>query len=260
MRNWALIGACGLALAGVAGPALAAGEEIQVYMDEISPKGHFGLDVHVNYVADGDLVADYPGQQQSRHRLRITPEWSYAITPNLELGAYLPLASYEDGHLTVDGEKLRLKFVAPRPEGRNWFWGANFEIGKVVHRTDINPWNAEAKGIIGTRNGPWTLALNTNIGWVVDGPDKGPAALELATKVSYDLAPDFAIGIESFNDVGELRHLGGDLTALEHSTYVTLDKGFGDWELNFGVGRGYGENPDQWIVKAIIGIPIDRRK
>jgi hypothetical protein len=229
-------------------------------MDEISPKGHFGLDVHVNYVADGHLVADYPGQQQSRHRLRITPEWSYAITPNLELGAYLPLASYEDGHLTVDGEKLRLKFVATQPQGRNWFWGANFEIGKVVHRTDINPWNAEAKGIIGTRNGPWTLALNTNIGWAVDGPDKGPAALELATKVSYDLAPDFAVGIESFNDVGELRHLGGDLTALEHSTYVTVDKGFGDWELNFGVGRGYGDNPDQWIVKAIIGIPIDRRK
>ena len=74
MRNWALIGACGLALAGVAGPALAAGEEIQVYMDEISPKGHFGLDVHVNYVADGVKTFDYPGQQQSLHRVRITPE------------------------------------------------------------------------------------------------------------------------------------------------------------------------------------------
>src|SRR5258708_2243456 len=122
MRVFWMIGTCALALAA-AGPALAAGEETQVYMDEISPKGHFGLDVHVNYVADGEKTFDYVGQQQSLHRVRITPEWSWAVTDTLELGAYLPLTSYSDGHYTVDGEKLRLKFVAPRPEGRDWFWG-----------------------------------------------------------------------------------------------------------------------------------------
>jgi hypothetical protein len=261
VRAWTTAGALALAL-GAAGPALAAGEEIQVYMDEISPKGHFGLDVHVNYVADGVKTFDYAGQQQSLHRVRITPEWSWAVGDTLELGAYLPLATISDGDFKVDGAKLRLKFVAPRPENSDWFWGANFEIGKVAERIDINPWNAEAKGIIGARKGPWTMALNTNFGWVVDGPDKGDGVgLEIATKLSYAIAPDFAIGVESYNDVGEVSHLGGDLTRLEHSTYVTFDRSFGDWELNFGVGKGYGDaNPDEWIVKAIIGIPIDRRK
>ena len=261
MRSIAIIGAaaCAAGLAAAA-PASAAPEEIQVYMDEINPVHHFGLDVHVNYVADGDLTADYPGQQQTRRRTRITPEFSFALSPQWELGAYLPLTSLDDqGRYTVDGEKLRIKYIAPHAED-GAFWGGNFEIGKVVRRTDINPWNAEFKGIFGTHNGPWTLALNTNFDWAVKGPDKGPATLELATKASYAIAPDFSIGLESYNDVGEVRHLGGDLSRLEHSTYLAIDKDFGDWGLNFGVGRGYGENPDHWIVKAIIGVPIDRRR
>lgn len=41
-----------LALMSAAGAARAADEEIQVYQDDMSKKGHYGLDVHVNYVAD----------------------------------------------------------------------------------------------------------------------------------------------------------------------------------------------------------------
>jgi hypothetical protein len=255
-----LIWAAAGALALIGSPALAADEEIQVYMDEMNKAGHFGLDTHVNYVVSGDRLTDFPGQQQSLHRVRVTPEFSFGLTDNIELGAYLPLMTGIDGHYSADGVKGRIKFIAPRAEGREWFWGANFELGRVDNRLDINPWNAELKGILGARHGPWTLAANANFDWAVKGPDKGPTTLQLAAKATYDIAPDFAVGLETYNDLGPVRHLGGDLSRQEQALYLVMDKTFGDWDLDFGVGRGYGDNPDKWTIKAIIGVPIDRRK
>ena len=56
--------------------ALAAPEEIQVYMDEMGKPGDVGLDVPVNYTADGRTAPTYPGEMAAGGRWRITPEWS----------------------------------------------------------------------------------------------------------------------------------------------------------------------------------------
>jgi len=105
--------------------ANAAPEEIQVYLDEMSDPGTFGLDVHNNYVVSGDPIADYTGEQQSVHRYRVTPELAYGVTRYLELGLYLPLATLDrDVRFHVDGVKVRVKFMAPRPSDQHWFWGA----------------------------------------------------------------------------------------------------------------------------------------
>lgn len=237
--------------------ARAADEEIQVYMDEMSPKGGFGLDVHVNYVLSGrGTNADYAGQMASEGRWRITPEVSYGLTPHLELGAYLPLATIDDqGHGEVGGVKGRLKYIGSRP-AEAFFWGANFELGRVRRDLDINPWNAELKGIAGYRSGPWTVAANANIGWVVSGPDHGPTTLELATKISYRAREDLALGLESYNDLGSARHFGR-LGSGDQRLYFVADKSFGGWDLDLGIGRGFGRPEDRWVIKAIIGVPID---
>ena len=54
--------------------------------------------------------------------------------------------------------------------------------------------------------------------------------------------------IETYNDAFSL---GDD------SSFVTLDASWGGWDLDLGVGSGYGDNPDRLLVKAIVGIPID---
>ena len=59
-------------------PLAAAPGEIQVYLDEMNQPGQFGLDVHSNFVFTGALTDDYPGQQQSLHRLRVTPSFRMA--------------------------------------------------------------------------------------------------------------------------------------------------------------------------------------
>lgn len=257
-RAAVLAAACAALFAAT--PALAGPEEIQVYMDELDAPGELGLDVHTNYVLSGDQIADYPGEQQSVHRLRITPEFSYGLTHNLELGAYVPLATLDNhGRFGIDGVKFRLKYILPRADRQSWFVGANFEIGKVDHRLDINPYNAELKGIAGVRFGKWTAAANANIDFTVSGPAPGPASLEIATKLNYALSPKFALGVENYTGVGEFRALGrfGD---SEQASYVTIDTNVGRWDLNLGVGRGYGANPDKWIIKAVIGVPIGPKR
>jgi hypothetical protein len=237
--------------------AFAAPEEVQVYMAEMNDPGQFGLDVHNSYVFTGHLIDDYPGEQQSLHRYRITPELAYGLTHFLELGVYLPLATIDrDGQFGVDGVKLRLKFIAPRPPEQQWFYGANFEIGRVAHALDENPYNAELKGIVGFRSSCWTVAFNANLDFVVSGPVSAAASLELATKISHAITRELALGIETYNGVGLLQS-PGHFGSSEQSSFVAVDASHGTWDLNLGVGSGYGSNPDRLIVKAIVGVPID---
>ena len=99
-----------------AGTARAADEEIQVNQDEMNKKGQFGLDVHVNYVAQNTAPPDYPGQQPSVYRTRITPEWAYGLTDHVELGLYLPLTTVVNNRFSVLGEKARIKYIATKPD------------------------------------------------------------------------------------------------------------------------------------------------
>jgi hypothetical protein len=239
------------------GAAHAAPEEIQVYIDDMSDPGQFGLDVHTNDVATGSSSRDYPGEQSPLHRFRVTPEFAYGLTPNIELGAYLPLATLDgDGRVGLYGAKLRIKFIAPKAQGQNWFWGANLEIGAETHQLDENPYNAELKGIAGFRSGPWLAAFNANVDFKLSGPVATRASLDLDAKVSYALSKTLAVGFETYNGAGEFGRLG-DFGHSEASSFATIDKSFGRWDVNFGIGSGYGGNRDRLIIKAIIGVPID---
>jgi hypothetical protein len=248
--------AAGVATLGLAGPACAAPEEIQVYMDEIGPPHALGLDVHLNYVPTGRVAPSFPGEQASEGRTRVTPEWSYALDPNLELGLYLPLMTLDrDGRFEAAGVKGRIKWVAPKPAGQDWFWGLNLEVGRVRRDLDINPWNAELKGIWGVRKGPWTVAANLNVDWVVSGPEPSPVDFQLATKAAYRLDAVTQVGVESYNGLGGGRGFGR-LAQADHQTYLAVDRSFGKWDLNLGLGYGYGQPEDHWIVKAVVGVPI----
>ena len=189
-------------------------------------------------------------------RLRITPEWSYGLTKDVELGLYLPLTDFRDNQFTVDGYKFRIKTILPRAENQSWYVGANFEIGQVDRRLDINPWNAELKGIVGWRTGKWELAFNTNIDWAVAGPERAPATVQLATKIDYKLTDKLALGVESYDGAGDFDRLGR-FSGSGHEIYGTVDTSIGKWDLNLGLGYGYSGEPDQWTLKMIVGVPID---
>lgn len=243
-----------LALPGV---ARAADEEIQVYMDELTPKGVVGLDIHMNYVAAGDGTPDYLGAESPLHRLRITPEFSLGLGGGFDIGTYLPLATIaNDGVFRVQGVKGRLKWLAPH-EDKGLYWGVNWEIGRVGHRLDENPWNSEVKLIGGWRADRWNVGVNGNFDFKVSGPVPAPAIFELATKIGYKVTDELTLGVESYNELGELG-ASGQFAGTSHATYLTADFPIGGFDINAGIGKGYGANADSMIVKMMIGIPIDK--
>ena len=236
-------------------PAHAADEEIQVYLNEINPKGGFGLDLHVNDVLSGDPTPDYTGAQNPVHRLRVTPEWSWSATDNVELGLYLPLATLDaGGHFYADGAKVRIKWLPRHPE-KGFFYGINYEVGRVGHRLDQNPWNNEIKLIGGWEGDRWIVGANANLDFALSGPAKTPAELQWATRIGYKLPGKTVVGIESYNGLGSIRDFG-HLAHTEHSTFLSVDTVIGKWNLNAGMGKGYGTSKDDVIVKLIIGVPI----
>ena len=132
-------------LLAIPSPALAAPEEIQVYLDDATAPGKFGLDVHNNVALSGIRDAEYPGARPANHVYRLTPEFYYGIAPGLELGAYLLTARDADGGVHVDGAKMRLKYIAPHDEKQGSFWGVNLEVGLGRGLTSASdPWVLKA--------------------------------------------------------------------------------------------------------------------
>ncbi len=240
---------------GMGGTARAADEEIQVYLNEIGAPHRLGLDLHVNYVPSGDGTLDYPGAQSGLHRLRVTPEFSYALDDHFELGTYLPLTTLDaSGTLRVDGWKLRLKWLGSHSE-HGLFYGVNYEIGRVASRLDQNAWNNEVKLIAGWDSDTWIIGANANLGFALSGPAKTPADVTLTTKLGYKLSKDTTVGVESYNGLGTIRRVG-HFFDNDQSTFVAIDSRVGRWDVNFGVGKGYGSSKDDVIVKLIIGVPF----
>jgi hypothetical protein len=237
-------------------PAQAAPEEIQVYMDEIDAKGAVGLDVHLNDVFTGEGGADYPGGEASLHRVRVTPEFSLGLGGGFEGGVYLPLATIAgDGKFRVEGFKLRMKWINPQHKATGFYYGANFEIGRVNYRLDQNPWNAEFKTILGWRGGRWSLAANGNFDFPVSGPVKLPLTIQIATRATYAVTPDLALGVESYNDVGTFTRLG-HLGENEQIGFAVATTHIGGFDFDFGIGRGYAGSADHLVGRVIVGVPL----
>ena len=129
--------------------------------------------------------------------------------------------------------------------------GANLEIGKTSLRVSEQPWNAQLKGILGYRTGPWSFAANPNVDWSLS-PGGGAAQLSLDFKVAYAVVASTRLGIESYNGLGPVSG-PGPLAGYAKSLYVAVDHDFGGVDLNAGVGRGLTSAADVWTVKFIVG-------
>jgi hypothetical protein len=231
--------------------AYAAPEEIEVYQDDMKEPGKWGVDVHNNYVFSGRRTPAYPGEQPPGKVYRLTPEFTYGWTPQLELGFYVLPTRSAQGDFHADGGKLRIKYIAPHNEDAGWFWGGNLEVGSTSRRVSETRWTAELKGILGYRQAPWTLAVNPNIDWSISRGG-GPAAADLDFKVSYDIGNKTGIGVESYNELGAAKHLSLS-SDNGRILYAVVDKEFGKFDLNAGIGRGLTAASDRWVLKFIVG-------
>ena len=234
-----------------AAPCRAASEEIQVYMDDLSAPGQFGLDVHNNFVISGTGAPTYPGELPARHVYRLTPEFYLGLTKTLELGLYLLTTKGPQDNGRIEGGKMRLKYIAPHDAEAGFFWGLNLEAGRTSTRVSEMPWNAQLKGIMGYRSGPWTVAVNPNLDWSLSRHG-GPVMASMDMKVAYAMASKTSIGFESYNELGPLSHLQA-LNRNSKTLYAVIDQEIGGIDINAGIGRGLTDDADRWVLKFIVG-------
>lgn len=235
--------------------ASAAPDEIQVYTDELNDPGQFGLEEHINYTIKGQQTPDYPGQMASHHVTQLTTEFSYGLSRTLEAGLYVPLAINPDGYSFLNGLRVRLKYIAPRPDDESMFYGLNVEVGRDSSRISESISVMEIKPIVGYRDARWLVSFNANLGMGLAANVSHQPQFEPALKVTHSMGEGLHGGLEYYSAYGSLNHpLPGDQRA--HSLYAVADVVKGGYDVNFGIGRGFVNEADKWVMKAIIGVPL----
>jgi hypothetical protein len=237
--------------------ALAASEEIQVYLDEFADPGKFGLDFHSNYVVSAE-----PGAT-SRNMLRVTPELSYGINEHWEGALYWLTSSGPEqlnGQPLSDGIKVRLKWrpQAPSPDSP-WYWAVNYEVGELARRFYPDGTSSELKLIGVWRSGAWTLGANINLQRPLRSEAQQGTSVEIDGKIAYRVAAaadiELQLGLEHYAGLGTLKNLYSADERMS-MTFVVVDFVFKGWDFNIGLGQATGATQDNTILKAIIGVPF----
>lgn len=241
-----------------AGGVHAAGDEIQVYIDDLRARGERGLELHTNYVPRGRLAPDYPGEQPPGHILRVTPEFSFGLGNNFDWGIYLPFSANKDsGSVFSDYAKLRGKYLVNDERlGASEFYGLNIEVARSPRRVSPAHWSAELRGILGMRRGDWLLAVNPILGLPLSkSVADNTVDFDLSTKIAKEVGGGLALGFEHYAEFGPVRKptFGPD---AGQTTFAVLDYEGKDWGVNFGIGHGWTGASDRRVVKMILGLPF----
>jgi hypothetical protein len=239
----------------IAFSAQAAPDEIQVYTEELDEPGDFGLELHINHVPKGRRDPSFRGEMRSDHRLQVTPEFAYGLTKTLEAGLYLPIALSSGGDLVGNGLRFRLKYIAPREEAAKFFWGLNVEVGYFARRVSESRVGMELRPIIGYRGEDWLVSFNPILDADLSPNVSRQPNFEPALKVTRKVWEGTQAGLEYYGEYGPVKHL---LPASEraHYLYAVMDTDVKGVDLNFGIGRGFTNAEDRWVVKAIVAFPF----
>lgn len=247
---------CGLLSFCAMSAAWAAPDEIQVYTEELNKPGEYGLEQHLNYTVKGQQTPDYPGHMPSHHVTQITPEFSYGLTDMLEAGLYVPVAITAAGDTFLNGLRARLKYIAPRRNDEKVFYGLNVEIGRDSYRTSESLSGMELRPIIGYRDARWLVSFNPILNMALSSNVSRRPQFEPSLKLTHRLAGEARGGVEYYGEYGPLNHmLSGDQRA--HTVYAVVDVETDDLDINFGIGRGFVNAADDWVLKSIIALPLD---
>ena len=86
------------------------------------------------------------------------------------------------------------------------------------------------------------------------------ATAEVDTKVVYRATPEndgnVRLGFENYGFLGPLRAQQGPNNRTS-STFLVTDFSFRRWDFNVGLGKASGAIADKWLLKALIGMPLD---
>jgi hypothetical protein len=242
------------------GPAHALPDELEIHLDETTEKGKFGFEVISNYAISGPRVPSTDGLRPTRHLLQLSPDVSYGVTEHTQVDLQLFSSIGSDGNSRMDGGRVEVLTIPIRPPDNDddGYWlGALFEIGHLPKTLSTNHADSEVKILLGLREGRWTFGASPEFGFKVSGTGSGSRPdVEMKLKVAYRLESGVSIGIEQYDDVGTTRKIG-NLNQQSQQTFGVMDFKRKGWDFNLGLGHGWNDFSERWVVKAIIGFPLD---
>ena len=229
-------------------------DELEVYQDETTKQGQFAVDVISNYTASGLRRPATERLSSSFHLLQLNPDFSYGITNNSQIGLQLFSSISLGGNVRVDGSRVEFLTVPIRPDvedGDGLFLGSLFEIGHLPPTLSTNHLDAEIFLILGYRVGRWTFATNPEIDFKVSGSGSSGTGLAAKFKAAYRTDYGYNIGLEHYGNLGQLHHIG-PLNRQSQQTFAVVDFKAQEMAVNVGVGRGWNDYSDRWVIKAVV--------
>jgi hypothetical protein len=245
--------------ASVASPsALALPDELEVHLDDTTKPGQFGADIISNYATSGPRKPSEEGLRPTFHLLQVSPDFSYGVTKNTQVDLQLFSSVGLHGDSRIDGGRIELLTVPIRPDDEGddgLFLGGLFEVGHLPPTLSRNNLDAEVKGILGYRTDRWTFATNPEIGFKVSGNGSSQPDFSIKFKVAYRVDPSYSVGIEQYSELGQLRHFG-PLNQLSQQPFAVVDFKSKGYDFNVGLGRGWNDFSERWVLKAIVSFPF----
>lgn len=74
-------------------------------------------------------------------------------------------------------------------------------------------------------------------------------------KIAREINDEWALGFEHYADFGRINKIPNS-SQQDHVFYLVADFERKDFGVNFGIGRGLTNASDDWVVKAIVSIPL----
>ena len=227
--------------------------EIQVYDSEVAEAGHFGLELHTNYVVRGSRTTSPEGELPTEHVLHATLEPHLGVFGWGELGGYLQSALRPDGSLDYAGAKLRFKARWPAKflDGSLGL-AINFELSRIPGAYEPNVWGTEVRPVVDLHLGLLYLSFNPIVTTDLQGAQAGKPHSEPALKIAVFPRPELALGVETYSVLGPFERLL-PVAQQSHRLFAVVDFSSDWFDFNLGVGRGLG-SADPWVAKTIVGI------
>ena len=227
--------------------------EIQTYPYETVEPGHTMFEFHANYYPSGTTTSEH-GTYPVNHQFHLTMEVTHGLTKYWELGGYLVSAYVPDVGPKFAGGRIRPRFRIPE----TWHWPFGFsvstELGFNKHQFDPNTITLEIRPIIEKQWGKWYFSGNPDLTKSFQGVDAHRGfGMEPAVKVSYSATKLLSPGLEYYAETGPLADIS-NRHDQHHLLFPVLDVNSSEnWEINFGVGRGFTGTSQHWVVKGILG-------
>jgi hypothetical protein len=231
--------------------------EIQVYGSDTVAPGTTMLELHSNVAAEGSRrTVDHVLRTQGA--FHETLEITQGITSWLETGFYLFTSIQPDTTWEWVGDHIRPRVRAPESWHLPVGLSLSSELGYQRRAFSVDTWTLELRPIIDKEWGPWYVSINPVLDRAIKGESvKKGFEFSPAAKVSYNVTPTVAIGLEYYGALGPVTHFDR-AHEQQHQLFPVIDLDLGPkWEFNAGIGFGLTPSTDRLIFKMILGYRFD---